>query len=94
MSNVVELFPAEDEGPHMSGTMKCLGCKHEWVGVAPVGTSGMECPECGCGKGVWWGLVLPPEEEQVWTCNSCEGQVFMITQRATVCVGCGSEFKD
>lgn len=36
---------------HKNGFVICQGCFHRWVGVAPVGTMILECPDCGCMEG-------------------------------------------
>lgn len=41
----------EKRSPHWSGPCVCLGCKYEWVGVAPVGVMFVDCPSCGLPKG-------------------------------------------
>lgn len=41
----------EKRSPHWSGCCICLGCKHEWVSVAPIGVMFVDCPSCGLPKG-------------------------------------------
>lgn len=91
MSEVVELFPKvepEDE-PHLAGEAFCGACGHEWAGVAPVGTSKLECPNCKR----WWGLFKHPvdaaEGTTVWECN-CGNDLFFITGAAIKCRKCGA----
>lgn len=44
MSDIVDL---DDYRLHKNGVVICLGCHHEWVGVAPTETEKFECPNCG-----------------------------------------------
>lgn len=74
--------------PHLSGPCRCLDCKHEWEGVAVVGTTTMTCPSCGANKGGRFSMVLPPEERGYWACN-CGNIFFVITPDHTVCPNCG-----
>lgn len=95
--NVVQFGKRKDEPQkaHLSGSAKCLACKHEWVAVTEITNSegyqgDLECPECGCHRGQYvWPFQGPPEEE-VWTCIHCDSQLFMITRPGTRCVGCGA----
>lgn len=52
MSNVVQ-FSKPEKDPHGVGNAICIGCKHEWIAVAPVGMTRFECPECHTIKGTW-----------------------------------------
>ena len=36
-----------DSDPHFVHEAYCFYCTHKWVAVAPVGTSELECPQCG-----------------------------------------------
>ena len=49
MANVIDL---DARRPHYAGLCSCLSCRHEWVGVAPLGTKVLECPSCRRGTGV------------------------------------------
>lgn len=72
--------------PHISGDAVCLHCKHEWVGVWPLGVVGMECPACGLMKGVNQGLTVP---EEVWQCK-CGGLHFFVSGKGNIlCCHCG-----
>jgi hypothetical protein len=52
--SVVQFKPREPkEPPHMAGEAICIGCRHTWAAVAPVGTWQLECPSCGSGNGIW-----------------------------------------
>lgn len=37
--------------PHEVSKMQCTGCGHKWTAVHPVGTTGLECPNCHEMKG-------------------------------------------
>lgn len=88
MSDIIDFTKAKEEKtPHNSGKARCLGCKHEWVAVAPVGTLVLECPSCQCDKGIFLGLVSP--DEYHWQCN-CGNQFFCFTPTQTYCPVCGS----
>jgi len=82
--NVIDLSAMR---PHLAGPMVCLGCKHEWVGVAPVGTRVFDCPECGCAQGVMQGLVEPEEHFQ---CD-CGNYHYIISATKIMCSMCGKE---
>lgn len=78
--------------PWLEGVARCLACKHEWTAVSEAQDSyagDLECPACGVCRGQYkWPFAGPPAEE-VWSCGSCEGQLFMITRPGTRCIGCG-----
>lgn len=79
--------PDEPTTPHLSGRCVCLGCKHEWVGVTPVGKhDGLECPACGLLKGVHVGIAYPVE---MWQCGTCSAVLFFITKDGAQCSVCG-----
>lgn len=81
------------DNPHVAGEARCLACKHEWVAVAEAGPDGyagdLECPACGVCRGQFKWPFKGPSAEEVWTCNACDGVLFMITRPGTRCVGCG-----
>jgi len=50
---VVSLAAAREErAPHWQGLVHCIGCGHEWQGVAPIGTMRLDCPSCELPKGL------------------------------------------
>ena len=60
MSNVIQ-FPGKGEPSfeeHITGDAHCLGCKHEWVAVIPVGVNAFECPSCHGMQGLMKGLCM------------------------------------
>lgn len=79
----------DDHRPHKSGTAKCIHCKHEWEAVAPADLSTFECPSCGLGKGVWYGICIPHEDEYIFQCK-CGCDLFMVMQAGPHCVACGN----
>lgn len=88
MNNVIDLAKIKEErSPHLSGNAVCIGCKNQWVAVAPVGTVDLECPNCSLPQGRFMQLVQ--DDDLHWTCN-CGNQFFHITQKRTYCVVCGN----
>lgn len=78
--------PDEPTTPHLSGRCVCLGCKHEWVGVVPVGVISMECPQCHLQKGVHVGIAVP---DTAWQCGTCNALLFFMTPAGAQCSVCG-----
>ena len=68
-----------DYKPHLSGKMKCIICKHEWIGICPIEPKGdvlgVECPECGLNQGFYIYPVLPSKGDIIFICN-CGGELF------------------
>jgi hypothetical protein len=48
MTNVVRL---DEHRPHTVKYVTCMNCAHDWVAVAPVGVTSLECSECGAMEG-------------------------------------------
>lgn len=99
--NVVSLADKRlEREPHWSGAVRCLGCAHEWVAVAPVGVvSGLACPACGLNKGVPKNLYGPGEGYAALGCNCGADSFFAYlgeTSRKVYvrCVGCGSDLTE
>lgn len=100
MADVIPFVPREandDEShPTVEGPVVCAGCRHEWRGVSPVGSNPdeIECPACGCMKGMRKGLIWPA---RFWVCESpfanggrCRSTTFALPETgAPVCVVCG-----
>lgn len=74
--------------PHTSGPCVCLGCKHEWVGVAPSGTIAVECPACGTEKGVRAGTVFVDEPH--WNCRGCDNNYLRVVAAGIYCPLCAT----
>jgi hypothetical protein len=82
-SNVVCLA---ERRPHLTGEAVCLACKHEWVGVAPIGTVDIECPECKSQKGVLKHFVH--RDGLHYLCN-CGNPLLFATPDGCYCANCG-----
>lgn len=82
-------FKKPDDKPHATGECVCLGCRHEWVGVWPVGTTELECPECQLMKGTAKGLCYPGENELIRVCD-CGNEFFLIRPDGHMCPVCGT----
>lgn len=76
----------EANQPHLSGNCRCMQCTHEWVGVAPVGTTWMDCPECKSTKGHFTKPIARGVE--MWTCG-CGNQLFHVNREGLYCTMCG-----
>jgi len=86
VSEVVQFKPkTERDDPHIAGHALCAACKNEWMAVAPVGTTHLECPAC---KRIWGTFKHAIEPKIVWHC-SCEEQLFWITPSGIMCRKCG-----
>lgn len=70
---------------HLAGTFVCGACTHEWVGVAPVGQTHVDCPKCGRLWGTAKNAVVP---EVSWRCN-CGERLFWLTPTGALCRSCG-----
>lgn len=89
MSNVADLNSRRKD-PHMQGPAACLQCKHTWQAVAPVGTTGMECPKCGVFKGYFLQLIGPEDGLERCQCETCGSQLWAIMPLGALCAGCGA----
>ena len=72
-------------GEHGQGPARCLGCRHEWQAVVPVGTTQLDCPACSASKGVLLGEYAP---DVAYACD-CGCTLFYITDAGTLCPNCG-----
>ena len=72
-------------GKHGAGPAKCMGCKHTWEAVVPVGTTELGCPACGAWKGILCGLYMPAV---VLECE-CGCDLFYLTIDGPMCPNCG-----
>lgn len=84
MSNVVNLL---ERKAHMTGEVTCLACKHEWVGIMPIGTFNIECPECKSEKGVLKHFAA--RNKAHYQCN-CGNNLLFATPDGCYCVNCGA----
>lgn len=87
-----ELVALDDKRPHLSGKALCLNCSKEWVAVAPLGTTALQCPECGLLKGVFNAVCAP---EKAWQCG-CGCFHFLVSPQNVICALCGAvqQFND
>ena len=89
------------DGPHWQGRCVCLGCRHEWEGVGPMGVStGLECPACRLFKGVVkhpFGCAVGDMELR---CAVCGCEALTAYRRAIDglkvfrCMACGNDLTD
>lgn len=90
MGEIVD-FPerteANDDDPYMHGPAICIGCRHEWEAVAPLGATQLECPCCGSFKGVWKHPAVDASRP-IWECQ-CGNEFFAIHDDRIVCAACG-----
>lgn len=80
--------------PHWQGKCKCIGCGHEWEGVAPIGTMFVDCPSCELPKGHPKHPFGCAEGDSVFKC-SCGSEAltaYMHKGRFNLrCMACGTE---
>lgn len=73
MGTVTPFRRPEREEPHLAGEAVCIGCRHEWSAVAPVGVWQLDCPSCGTPKGIWRYPVGAAEGDLYFRCDcGCE----------------------
>ena len=80
--------------PHLSGEALCIGCRHKWVAVAPVGVWQLECPECSSMKGIWRNPIGADEVDSFFSCTcGCEAMTAYFRQCVfhLKCMSCGTE---
>lgn len=82
---IIEFKAPDQHDPHLSGEAICTACKHEWMVVAPVGTTEHECPSCGTFSGLLKYPVMPSTR---WQCN-CGNELFFIMPDGCMCRACG-----
>lgn len=88
MGEVIYINNVEDTNDaHIQGEVLCTSCGKEWIGVVPVGTKELECPECHTMKGVFK-HHLAPVTKAVWTCN-CGNRLFFLLKDKVQCCECG-----
>jgi hypothetical protein len=78
----------EPKEQHGCGDAFCMSCGHEWVGVAPTGSTFFECGQCHRWTGHWKFGFYPPTDTKVWQCN-CGNQLFYMTPEGHLCASCG-----
>lgn len=71
----------------MAGPAVCLRCSHDWVAVAPLGTTVLTCPSCRSESGVF--NVIRYDGKHV-ACGVCGNDFFRYSQdMGWYCPGCG-----
>lgn len=93
---VISLAKAREERtPHWEGPCVCLGCRHEWRGVGPIGINvALECPSCVLPKGVTKHLYGGDPDDAVLLCKcGCEALTAYIHQgfKRLKCMACGTD---
>jgi hypothetical protein len=89
MTDKVVSLDAYRSDPHFSGTMICLVCDHEGVGVAPVGTEWLECPQCHTHRATPMYPVQRSDELHL-TCMCCGNGLMAVTPGMIYCTQCGA----
>lgn len=98
MNNVIDFAQAKIESQsHWAGEIRCIGCQHEWAGVAPMGTMWVECPECGFSKGHPKHPFSCAVGESVYSC-ACGSQALTAVANSAhmkiMCMACGEDHTD
>ena len=82
---IIEFNRKEEKTPHCAGDAVCIGCKHKFVAVVPVGEVGFSCPECESNRAIFVNPVAP---DVAWACG-CGSLLFFVTQDGCMCRECG-----
>lgn len=93
---IVSLAEArEARQPHWTGTAYCVGCRNEWVAVAPMGVMWVDCPACGLPKGTPKHPFGADVGDRVLTCDICGSEALTAYYRGDAfyarCMGCGND---
>lgn len=83
--------------PHLAGEALCIGCRHKWACVAPVGTWQLECPTCGAMKGIFRYPIGAQEGDLGFACScGCEALTAYMHQGhfRLKCMSCGIDQTD
>jgi hypothetical protein len=98
MAEVVSLAAVREERePHLAGDALCIGCRHEWAAVAPVGVWQLECPSCGSMKGIWRNPCGADVGDSFFQCQcGCEALTAYLRDRRFYlkCMSCGTDQTD
>jgi hypothetical protein len=73
--------------PHITGEARCMACQHTWVGVAQVGTSTLDCPECKAEKGVF--LKHARDADSPALHCGCGCWAYAVYSYGLMCINCG-----
>jgi len=93
--DVIDFAAAKEaRTPHWEGRCRCIGCKHEWHGVAPIGVMFVDCPSCGEHKGHPYYPFGASDGDLVFQCV-CGSEALTVFKRAgrfrTICMACGAD---
>ena len=77
-----------DARPHLAGPARCLDCGHEWMAVAPLGMTVLDCPKCRAQKGGRFAMVQKDGDH--WHCG-CGNPFYLIRGNGAYCPNCGLE---
>lgn len=91
MTEIIDFKKAKEERePHISGQLYCMACNHDWTAVWKPGTQEFECPQCNSMKGRSKYDIMPAPGSQVWTCMTCDNQLFNLLADRVHCPNCGN----
>ena len=85
----MEVIDLTAQRHHWAGECHCIDCKHEWVGVAPVETVWLECPQSKGHRGCPVHPMSLEEGELIYRCN-CGCEYFFFSETNTLCGACGT----
>lgn len=108
MSDIIDFTKAKqaraedkeaEQGEWAEGPCVCLGCRHEWVGVAPPGRMrNLVCPSCELPKGTNKHPFGAAVGDMTLTCAHCGGEALTAYARAghhyVRCMGCGVDLTE
>lgn len=81
----------EKNSPHIAGTVICLECRKESVGVAKAEAhSSFDCPHCGTGLAIFKYPTPPAAGTEILECGDCGSEVFYVLRAGLHCWRCGS----
>lgn len=89
--------PTKPDEEWASGEAICIGCRHKWVAVSPVGTRWLDCPSCGAMKGIYAKPFGATEGDTSFTCNcGCEAMNAYYHEGLFYfrCMNCGADHTD
>lgn len=94
MAEVVPFQRPDPIDPHLAGEALCLGCRHQWAAVAPVGVWQMECPSCASMKGIFRNPVGADVGDSLFRCL-CGCEALTAYYHAGLfhlkCMSCGTD---
>ncbi len=91
MTEIIDFKKAKEERePHISGQLYCMACNHDWTAVWKPGTQEFECPQCNSMRGRSKYDIMPAPGSQVWTCMTCDNQLFNLLADRVHCPNCGN----